>query len=223
MVATTLNSCVCRTTSFSPLLKPCLTNICFRSVQDTIQSDRGQPLCLRRINRKRNLRTRSPLISYSLMMTRNHVILPNLLKRTRAKDETSYLMHHRLNLSLYSSSREHSLRRRAYNGLCRCSAHCRRHLHRSDHERPHCADLGECGKYQLARVISMVNHGTLQIFLRMLKGKHHGETWLTNQAQVTLDLLLVPFLGMSHWFPDLALPNLNHDHYHSRETLLVRP
>ena len=69
----------------------------------------------------------------------------------------------------------------------------------------------------------MVNHGTLQIFLRMLKGKHRGETWLTNQARVALDLLLVPFLGMSHQFPDLALPNLNHDRYHSRETLLVRP
>ena len=161
MVATTLNSCVCRTMSSSPLLKPCLMNICFRSVQDTIQSDRGQPLCLRRVNRKRNLRTRSPLISYSLMMTRNHVILPNLLKRTRAKDETSYLMHHQLNLSLYSSSREHSLRCRAYNSPCRCSAHRCHHLHQSDHKCPHRADLGECGKYQLARGISMVNHHRL--------------------------------------------------------------
>ena len=223
MVATTINSCACQTMSSSLLHKLCLMSICFRSVLDTTQSDKGQSLCLKRIKRKRNLRTRSPLISYLLMMTRNHVVLPYLLKRTRAKVETSHLMHHRHHLSLYVSRREHSLRRRAYNSPCLCNARSRRQLHRPDIVNLHHDGLIERGKYQLARVMSMGSHGTRQTFSRMLKGKHRGETWLTSQARVALALLLELFLGTSHRFPDLALPNNYHDRYRNRETLLVRP
>ena len=160
-----------------------------------------------------NLRTRHPLL-FSLMMTRNHVIrTQNLSERTRAKVETSHLMHHRHHLSLYVSRREHSLRRRAYNSPCLCNARSRRQLHRPDIVNLHHDGLIERGKYQLARVMSMGSHGTRQTFSRMLKGKHRGETWLTSQAQVALALLLELFLGTSHRFPDLALPNNYHDRY----------
>ena len=119
------------------LLKRYLMNICFRSVLDTKPNDEGRKLRLKRI-RIRNLRTRILLLLTSLMMTRNHVILPNLSKRTRAKGEMSHLLHRRRNL-LY-------LRLSAYIRQSLCNAQSRHLLHRSDRVslRRH-ADLGESG------------------------------------------------------------------------------
>ena len=199
MVVITTNSCVRRTMSSLPLPKQSLMNTCFRSVLDTILSDRGSILRPKR-TRKRNQRTKFLLLSFSLMMM-NRIILPNLSERTRARRETSHLHRHRLNLSMHHRKSE-------CNSQSRQIAHCRRLLHRSELAHLHRVDLGESGKSQLARAMSMVNHGTQQTFLRTLKRKHRGETWLNHaDSRVALNLRLDLLLGMSHRFPDLALPN----------------
>ena len=159
MEVTIISSCAYQTMSSLQLLKRYLMNICFQNVR-TSRSDGGSRLRPMKRNH-RNPRTKSPLLYFSLMTMRSHIVLPKtfLLKRTRARRETSHLLHHRLN---YLYSVLHADRRRVV-----CIALCCRNLLRlKDLARVLRDDLGESGKYQFAKGMSMVNHDTLQTFSR---------------------------------------------------------
>ena len=86
------------------------------------QSDNGSILRRKRI-KNGNQRTKFLLLLFSLMMTKNLVILPNLLERTRAKVATQHLKLRRLNLS-----RHHRNCECHHHSQSLSLAHCRRLL-----------------------------------------------------------------------------------------------